>query len=66
MYYELDNFYQNHREYVKSRSNTQLYGEWQTLDLAKTCIPTKQVKNLWPEQQYSWATKGEFVTLSNN
>jgi len=27
LYYELDNFYQNHRRYVKSRSDTQLRGE---------------------------------------
>jgi hypothetical protein len=26
LYYQLDNFYQNHRRYVKSRSNTQLNG----------------------------------------
>ena len=24
LYYQLDNFYQNHRRYVKSRSNSQL------------------------------------------
>ena len=27
VYYELDNFYQNHRRYVKSRSDSQLEGE---------------------------------------
>ena len=27
VYYQLDNFYQNHRRYVKSRSNAQLMGE---------------------------------------
>eukprot|EP00243_Klebsormidium_subtile_P003049 TRINITY_DN1618_c0_g1_i1.p1 TRINITY_DN1618_c0_g1~~TRINITY_DN1618_c0_g1_i1.p1 ORF type:complete len:366 (+),score=111.67 TRINITY_DN1618_c0_g1_i1:150-1247(+) len=27
VYYELDNFYQNHRRYVKSRSDTQLRGD---------------------------------------
>jgi hypothetical protein len=27
MYYELDNFYQNHRRYVKSRADTQLRGD---------------------------------------
>ena len=26
VYYELDNFYQNHRRYVKSRSDSQLSG----------------------------------------
>ena len=29
VYYQLDNFYQNHRRYVKSRSNTQLMGKWE-------------------------------------
>ena len=27
VYYQLENFYQNHRRYVKSRSNSQLLGE---------------------------------------
>lgn len=27
VYYELDNYYQNHRRYVKSRSSLQLLGE---------------------------------------
>lgn len=26
VYYQLDNFYQNHRRYVKSRDNEQLQG----------------------------------------
>jgi len=28
IYYQLDNFYQNHRRYVKSRDNYQLAGEY--------------------------------------
>jgi len=28
IYYQLDNFYQNHRRYVKSRDNEQLAGEY--------------------------------------
>ena len=27
MYYQLDNFFQNHRRYVKSRSDSQLLGD---------------------------------------
>ena len=40
VYYQLDNFYQNHRRYVKSRSNKQLLGEWLTADeLKDDCSP---------------------------
>jgi len=40
MYYGLDNFYQNHRRYVKSRDDTQLLGEVIALkDLNKDCKP---------------------------
>jgi len=39
-YYELTNFYQNHRRYVKSRSDPQLRGEIVTeADLASKCDP---------------------------
>jgi len=31
VYYQLDNFYQNHRRYVKSRDYKQLMGENRTL-----------------------------------
>lgn len=41
VYYQLENFYQNHRRYVKSRSNTQLLGEDLALDSSaiKDCDP---------------------------
>lgn len=42
VYYQLDNFYQNHRRYVKSRDYKQLMGENRTLaDITKqqTCDP---------------------------
>jgi len=40
VYYELGNFYQNHRRYVKSRSYSQLMGNEITLDDAKAdCDP---------------------------
>lgn len=43
LYYQLDNFYQNHRRYVKSRSNTQLDGgdkKFMTADEVKSdCDP---------------------------
>lgn len=39
-YYALDNFYQNHRRYIKSRSDTQLSGTEQTVNDIKTnCDP---------------------------
>ena len=40
VYYQLDRFYQNHRRYVKSRSNKQLIGTWMTTDeLKDECTP---------------------------
>lgn len=39
-YYQLNNFYQNHRRYVKSKSNSQLLGQLLTVDSIKTdCDP---------------------------
>ena len=32
VYYQLDNFYQNHRRYVKSRDDNQLSGKYRTVD----------------------------------
>merc|ERR1712218_648588 len=40
MYYGLTNFYQNHRRYVKSRDDKQLYGDI-TRDLNEDCDPFK-------------------------
>lgn len=40
LYYEIDNYYQNHRTYIKSRNNPQLNGQYQTMDqLNETCAP---------------------------
>jgi len=40
VYYQLDNFYQNHRRYVKSRDYRQLMGETRTAGEVKTpCDP---------------------------
>jgi len=42
VYYQLDNFYQNHRRYVKSRDYKQLMGETRTLaeiQKQQTCDP---------------------------
>lgn len=42
VYYQLDNFYQNHRRYVKSRSFNQLKGEYLTVDKLTDCDPIKK------------------------
>jgi len=46
IYYQLDNFYQNHRRYVKSRSNQQLMGEHITSESELSdCDPLITVEN---------------------
>lgn len=57
VYYQLDNFYQNHRRYVKSRDNEQLYGMYKDAADLSTCDPIVNNSQLWPDQQYSNATK---------
>ena len=46
VYYQLDNFYQNHRRYVKSRSNLQLMGNDLPEDQLDDCDPIKLNKDL--------------------
>ena len=46
VYYQLDNFYQNHRRYVKSRSNEQLMGNELTVAELDDCDPIKLNKDL--------------------
>lgn len=47
VYYQLDNFYQNHRRYVKSRSFDQLKGNYLTVDkISSDCDPIVRVKDL--------------------
>lgn len=46
VYYQLDNFYQNHRRYVKSRSNDQLMGNDLSLEELDDCDPIKSNKDL--------------------
>lgn len=46
VYYQLDNFYQNHRRYVKSRSNEQLMGNELALEELDDCDPIKSNKDL--------------------
>ena len=47
VYYQLNNFYQNHRRYVKSKSNTQLNGAILAVgDLTSDCDPINKVSDL--------------------
>ena len=54
VYYQLDNFYQNHRRYVKSRDNEQLAGTMKEVNDLSSCDPIIQVGDLWPNQQYAY------------
>ena len=48
VYYRLKNFYQNHRRYMKSKSNKQLKGEYLTeKDIKDDCDPIKLNKDLY-------------------
>lgn len=46
VYYEIDNFYQNHRRYVKSRDDDQLKGKIKSVDQLTNCDPIRTVKDL--------------------
>ena len=46
-YYELSNFYQNHRRYVKSRENAQLAGSYLELKDLNNCDPIIKMGDLW-------------------
>jgi hypothetical protein len=48
VYYQLDNFYQNHRRYVKSRSFSQLNGKYLEKGDLKDCDPIILNKDLGP------------------
>jgi hypothetical protein len=55
VYYELDNFYQNHRRYVKSRSDQQLRGD--TVSNLDSCEPINTVngQNIVPCGLIAWS-----------
>ena len=53
VYYQLDNFYQNHRRYVKSRSNEQLMGNYRKVSELDDCDPIKTNKDLGFEFAYN-------------
>ena len=45
LYYQLDNFYQNHRRYVKSRSDAQLMGDVLPESSLSDCDPLKTIND---------------------
>ena len=47
VFYELHNFYQNHRRYIRSKSSTQLAGtEISSSDASSSCDPVYLMKHL--------------------
>ena len=47
LYYQLDNFYQNHRNYVISKSREQLNGEYLSVDdIEDDCDPVVKLKDI--------------------
>lgn len=47
VYYELGQFYQNHRRYIKSRNDAQLAGNYLNVDELSSCDPIITVGDLW-------------------
>ena len=48
VYYELNNYFQNHRVYLESRDDDQLYGTYKNVDQLDSCTPiivNNQVKS---------------------
>ena len=56
VYYQLDNFYQNHRRYVKSRSNEQLMGNELSVGQLSDCDPIITNANLGKDESVNGAT----------
>ena len=56
-YYQLKNFYQNQRDYVKSRDYSQQNGEYKVVDKLSNCKPIQTNQQLFEWQQYSVAER---------
>lgn len=56
-YYELHNFYQNHRKYVKSRSDKQLMGNDLSKDELSECEPVVDMEDLGRIQEHLQGAK---------
>ena len=52
LYYELDEFYANHRAFVNSRSYKQLRGESIDINDSKHCTGATKIKDLLPVDTY--------------
>lgn len=46
LYYEMENFYQNHRRYVKSRDVEQLKGSIRSVSQISDCSPITTMRDL--------------------
>ncbi|KAH6828919.1 ALA-interacting subunit 1 [Perilla frutescens var. hirtella] len=68
VYYQLDNFYQNHRRYVKSRSDRQLWSP-KAETSTKICEPEGQIgdnKPIVPCGLIAWSLFNDTYTLTKN
>jgi hypothetical protein len=67
VYYELTNFYQNHRRYVKSRNDQQLRGDSITsLDSCKPLATTANGSQIVPCGLIAWSLFNDTFTFSGN
>lgn len=67
VYYELTNFYQNHRRYVKSRNDQQLRGDKITsLDSCKPLATTADGAQIVPCGLIAWSLFNDTFTFSGN
>lgn len=57
VYYQIDNYYQNHRRYVKSRDWLQLGGKYKPVEKLGDCDPVITVGDMWPHQRKSVSGK---------
>ena len=54
VYYQLENFYQAHRRYIKSKSNDQLKGKNLTIDdISSECEPILKMKDIGIYKTYN-------------
>jgi hypothetical protein len=67
IYYQVDNFYQNHRRYAKSRSDLQLSGDSPAPDTITDCDPflhPGQYNSLPDQKSVNFQGQGDMVDMS--